>query len=236
MRSTSPVFCAIDRADLNGALATSRALEDVVGGLKLGLEFTTANGPAGVRAIVALGLPVFLDLKFHDIPNTVAGAVRAAAALDVAMLTLHAAGGRAMLRAAVDTVAGHERRPQLLGVTVLTSLADDDLADMGVPGGALDQALRLADLALGAGCDGLVCSPLEIAPLRARFGRAVPLVVPGVRPAASARADQKRTLGPAEAIAAGADILVIGRPVTAASDPRAAALAIDTEIRTARAA
>jgi len=236
MTEASPVFCALDRPDLDGALGLGRALVDVVGGLKVGLEFITANGPTGVRQVVALGLPVFLDGKFHDIPNTVAGAVRAAASLGVAMLTLHVAGGPAMLRAAVDAAHLAQPCPQLLGVTVLTSLDDADLAGLGVPHKVSDQVLRLAELARNSGLDGVVCSPHEVALLRQRFGPEFKLVVPGIRPKALDRRDQKRTLGPAEAIAAGADLLVIGRPITAAADPRAAAAAIGAEIGALRAA
>jgi orotidine-5'-phosphate decarboxylase len=236
MTSPSPIFCALDRPDLAGALALGRSLRGAVGGLKVGLEFVTANGPEGVRRVVALGLPVFLDVKLHDIPNTVGGAVRAAGALGVTMLTLHAAGGAAMLRAALAASEEGERPPLLLGVTVLTSLDEADLKATGVSGSALDQVLRLADLAVSCGLRGLVCAPQEIAALRARFGHEVTLVVPGIRPAASMAADQKRTLTPAEAIAAGADLLVVGRPITAAPDPRAAALAIAAEITAAQAA
>ncbi|MGH6915816.1 MAG: orotidine-5'-phosphate decarboxylase, partial [Geminicoccales bacterium] len=159
MNARSPVFCAIDRPDLEGALGLARSLLDVVGGLKVGLEFTTAQGPEGVRRIVALGRPVFLDAKLHDIPKTVAGAVRAASRLGVAMLTLHASGGRAMLRAALEANRQVERPPLLLGVTVLTSMDEADLEATGVAGKALDQVLRLAELALGCGLEGLVCSP-----------------------------------------------------------------------------
>jgi orotidine-5'-phosphate decarboxylase len=236
MTMRPPVFCAIDRPDLAGALEFCRTLADVVGGFKLGLEFTTANGPAGVRAVVALGLPVFLDLKFHDIPNTVAGAVRAAGGLGVAMLNLHVAGGPAMLRAAVEAAQGCAPRPALLGVTVLTSVDDADLATIGVPRSAGDQVLRLAALAQSCGLDGVVCSPREIAALRSRCGPNFKLVVPGIRPVGSSLGDQKRTLGPAAAVAAGADWVVIGRPITGAPDPRAAAAAIGAEIAAARAA
>ena len=236
MTMPSPVVCAIDRPDLDGALRLGRALQGVVGGLKVGLEFVTANGPDGVRQIVALGLPVFLDVKYHDIPNTVAGAVRAATALGVAMITIHAAGGSAMLRAAVEAAAGSEPRPWLLGVTVLTSLDGADLAATGIAGSPGEQVLRLGELAAAAGLDGLIASPLEIAPLRKRFGTDLKLVVPGIRPAGGGDHDQKRTLGPAEAIQAGADLLVVGRPITQAPDPRAAAAAIDEQIRLARAA
>ncbi len=236
MTEPSPVFCALDRPDLDGALGLCRSLRGVVGGFKVGLEFMTANGPDGVRRVVALGLPVFLDGKFHDIPNTVAGAVRAAASLDVAMLTLHVAGGPAMLRAAVEAAHLQEPCPKLLGVTVLTSLDDADLAALGVPHKVTDQVLRLAELAWSAGLDGVVCSPHEVPLLRECFGREFKLVVPGIRPRAFARGDQKRTMSPAETIAAGADLLVIGRPITEAAEPRAAAAAIGAEIQALRAA
>jgi orotidine-5'-phosphate decarboxylase len=236
MTQPAPVFCAIDRPDLEGALELCRTLRGVVGGFKLGLEFITANGPHGVRQVVALGAPVFLDGKFHDIPNTVAGAVRAAWSLGVAMLNLHVSGGPAMLRAAVEAARLREPCPKLLGVTVLTSIDDADLAAVGVPHKVTDQVLRLAELAWETGLDGVVCSPREILPLRERFGREFTLVVPGIRPDDSRTGDQKRTLGPGRAIAAGADGLVIGRPITEAPDPRAAAAAIAAEIRTARAA
>jgi orotidine-5'-phosphate decarboxylase len=235
MSAASPVFCAIDRPDPEVALALCRSLLGAVGGLKVGLEFTAANGPQGVRRVVDLGLPVFLDAKLHDIPNTVAGALRAICRLGVAMVTLHAAGGAAMLRAAVEATREVGRAPLLLGVTVLTSIDEADLRATGVPDKALDQVLRLADLAVECGLRGLVCSPLEIAPLRQRFGSEVKLVVPGIRPPAVAD-DQKRIMTPAQAIAAGADFLVIGRPITAAADPRVAALAIDAEIAAAKAA
>ncbi|MFO1073378.1 MAG: orotidine-5'-phosphate decarboxylase [Geminicoccaceae bacterium] len=221
----NPIFCAIDLADRDAALALARTVAPHVGGLKLGLEFVTAHGPAGIAAIQALGLPIFLDLKFHDIPNTVAGAVRSACGLGVAMLTLHASGGRAMLEAAVEAAAAAPRRPWLLAVTVLTSLDQADLADLGIAERAADHARRLGELALAAGMDGLVCSPHEIAPLRAAFGPTPKLVVPGIRPA-TAGDDQKRTMGPAEALALGADALVIGRPITQAPAPAAAAATI----------
>lgn len=236
MTTTSPVFCAIDRPDLSGALLLARSLNrQAIGGLKLGLEFMTANGPSGVRSIVDLGLPVFLDLKFHDIPNTVAGAVRAAADLGVTMLTLHLQGGPAMLWAAADAIKNlGDQRPMLLGVSVLTSMDDKDLAAVGVEGSTEAQVLRLAMLARKTGLDGMVCSPREIKPLRQTFGNSMKLVVPGIRPAGCAAGDQKRTLTPGDAIKAGADYLVIGRPITAAGSPRVAALAIKDEIEAAR--
>ncbi|HZS81773.1 MAG TPA: orotidine-5'-phosphate decarboxylase [Stellaceae bacterium] len=234
MRRDNPIYCAIDTADPEAARALAGAVSPFVGGLKLGLEFCTANGPAAARR-VAGEVPLFLDLKLHDIPNTVAGAVRAAAALGPALLTLHCAGGKAMMEAAAaaakEAAPPGGRRMQLLGVTVLTSLGDDDLDEVGQRGPALDQARRLAALARRAGLDGIVCSPLEVAALRRECGRDFLLVVPGIRPASARGADdQKRVMTAREAIAAGADHLVIGRPITAAPDPAAAARAIASEI------
>jgi orotidine-5'-phosphate decarboxylase len=236
MTDAPAIFCALDRADLDGALALGRSLVGVVDGLKVGLEFVTANGPDGVRRVVDLGLPVFLDVKFHDIPNTVAGAVAAARALGVAMLTLHVAGGPEMLRAAVESARAGVPCPKLIGVTVLTSLDDADLAALGISEKVQAHVLRLAELAWDTGLDGIVCAPPEIALLRGRFEHDFQLVVPGIRPAGSVVGDQKRARSPADAAAAGADVLVIGRPITAASDPRAAAQAISAEIAAARAA
>ena len=230
------IFCALDRPDLEGALALGRGLRDVVDGFKVGLEFVTANGPGGVRAVGELGLPVFLDLKFHDIPNTVAGAVGAARALGVAMLTLHVAGGPEMLRAAVEAARSREPCPRLIGVTVLTSLEDADLAALGVAEKVPAHVARLAGLAWDSGLDGIVCAPHEVALLRSRFAPDFTLVVPGIRPSGSVAGDQKRTQSPADAVAAGADVLVVGRPITQARDPRAAAQAIRAEIAAARAA
>jgi orotidine-5'-phosphate decarboxylase len=232
---TSPVFCALDLPDLDGAVSLAAHVRDEVGGFKVGLELLAAHGPDAVRCVVALGSPVFLDFKFHDIPNTVAGAVRAASRFQVAMLTVHAAGGRAMIRAAVDAASEAAVRPKILAVTVLTSLEDGDLAEIGFAQGVADQALRLADLAVRAGADGVVCSPHEVGAMRARFGPEVQLVVPGIRPAGSTDPDdQRRTLGPAEALAEGADVLVVGRPITAAADPVAAARAIAAELAATR--
>jgi orotidine-5'-phosphate decarboxylase len=236
MSKPPAVFCALDRPDLEGALALGRSLVDVVGGLKVGLEFVTANGPDGVRRVVDLGLPVFLDVKFHDIPNTVARAVQAAGALGVAMLNLHVAGGPAMLGAAVAVAKSLRPRPWLLGVTVLTSVDDRDLATLGVAEPAADQVLRLAGIAQAAGLDGVICSPHEIAALRRRCGAGFKLVVPGIRPRNGPADDQKRVMSPKEAAMLGADVLVIGRPINQAPDPRAAAQAIDAEIAAAVAA
>jgi orotidine-5'-phosphate decarboxylase len=215
----NPVFVALDTVDRGRARALADAVRPHVGGLKLGLEFFCANGPDAVRE-VAGEAPLFLDLKLHDIPNTVAGAVRAVMPLRPALLTLQAGGGPAMLRAAVDAAAGEVK---LLGVTVLTSLDDGDLERVGQRGPVLDQARRLAGLARDSGLAGIVCSPHEIRALRAECGPGFLLVVPGIRPAGAGAGDQKRVMTPAEALAAGADHLVIGRPITAAPDPAAAA-------------
>ncbi len=228
------IFVALDTHDLRRAAALARDLAGLVGGVKIGKEFFTAHGPDGVRA-VAGGVPLFLDLKFHDIPNTVAGALRSAIHLRPAFVNVHAAGGRAMLEAALQAVAeGAEDadvpRPQLLGVTVLTSLSDDDLREVGQSGPVADQVVRLARLARSCGLDGVVCSPREIAVLRAACGPDFVLMVPGIRPSWAAAGDQKRTMTPAEALAAGADYLVIGRPVTEAPDAAAAARRIVEEI------
>ena len=223
------IFCAIDTADLDEAARLAVALRGRVGGLKLGKEFFTAHGPDGVKRLAADGARVFLDLKFHDIPNTVAGAVRAALPLDCAMLTIHASGGTAMVRAAAEA-RGHARTPLILAVTVLTSLGESDLESVGQQGPVATQVLRLARLARAAGADGIVASPHEVASLRAALGREAILVVPGVRPSWAGADDQKRVMTPAEAVAAGADYLVIGRPITRDRDPAAAAQRIAAEI------
>lgn len=237
----NPVFVALDRPDLSGAIELASSLAPHVGGIKLGLELFMSEGPQGIRRMGELGLPIFLDAKLHDIPNTVAGAMRGVVALPVAMVTLHAAGGLEMMRTAVAIAEASEQRPWVLAVTVLTSLDQADLAATGMRGSMTEQALRLAELALQAGCHGIVCSPMEVAAMREAFGPATKLVVPGVRPKSRAPGtrgdDQKRTLDPVEAIAAGADRLVIGRPITAEPDPVAAARAIAGELgRAGRAA
>lgn len=233
--AVSRVFVALDTTSVADAVDRARAMRGAVAGVKLGLEFFSANGPAGVRQVVAEGLPLFLDLKFHDIPNTVAGAVRAVTPLGPFMLNVHAAGGVAMMRAALDACADTAakvgvRRPRVIAVTVLTSLGNDDLATIGQQGAAADQVRRLAALAQEAGLDGVVCSPQEIELLRRDCGRDFVLVTPGIRPAGAAAGDQKRVMTPAEAVRRGADYLVIGRPITAAEDPAAAARAIAADI------
>ena len=224
---TKRLIVALDTADRQQAQDWAEASAPHCGMLKLGLEFFLANGPAGVRLITQA--PIFLDLKLHDIPNTVAGAVRALRAISPAMLTLHAAGGAAMIAAARRAADGGPKPPKLLAVTVLTSLDQPALNATGVPGSPADQVLRLAEIALGAGADGLVCSAHEVEALRRRFGTAPILVVPGIRPAGAAFGDQARVMSPREAVAAGADYLVVGRPVTEAADPGAAAAMVAAE-------
>jgi orotidine-5'-phosphate decarboxylase len=230
-RRTHPVFCAIDTPDLANAKALADVAAEAGFGIKLGKEFFAANGPEGVREVREPGTPLFLDVKFHDIPNTVAGAIRSAATLAPTFITVHAAGGPAMLRAAAAAAAEFGAvRPKLLGVTVLTSLDAGDLAATGVTGTVEQQVLRLGRLAIDCGLDGLICAPQEIVPLRAAIGTQAVLVVPGIRPAGSDAGDQKRVMTPREALKAGADWLVIGRPITAAPDPAAAVAAIAAEI------
>ena len=225
------LIAALDVADTQVALSLARALAGQVGLVKLGLEFFTAQGPAGMRAVAEAGLPIFLDLKLHDIPNTVAGAVRSLAPLSPAMLTLHAGGGLAMLRAAREAAESWPApRPMLLAVTVLTSLDAPALAATGVPDSPQAQVLRLAELAAQAGIDGLVCSPAEVAPIRARFADSLALVVPGIRPVGSAAGDQARIATPAQAVADGADWLVVGRPIVQAAEPARAARAIADQL------
>jgi len=223
----NPIFVAVDTPDIAAARALVAAVAPHVGGVKLGLEFFCAHGAAGVAAVMdgqglPQKLPLFLDLKLHDIPNTVAGAVRSLAPLAPAILTVHAAGGHAMLAAARAAAPSTTR---VVAVTVLTSLDDADLLAAGVPDGAAVQAARLAQVTRAAGLDGIVCSPHEVAAVKAAWPGGL-FVVPGVRPAGSDVGDQKRVMTPADALAAGAGVLVIGRPITAAPDPAAAAAAI----------
>lgn len=219
------VFVAIDTANLAQALRLVKKLSVVPLHYKLGLKFFSAQGIAGVekiRAVAGRKSDIFLDLKFHDIPNTVSGAVSAALKAEPQFLTVHASGGRAMVRAAVD--AAKESSVKILAVTVLTHLDDADLKSVGQSLPVAEQVLRLAHLARGAGADGVVCSPHEIEMLRKEMGKDFLLVTPGIRPAGYARADdQKRTLTPEEAVKLGADYLVVGRPITEAADPAAAA-------------
>lgn len=232
---TSPasrIFCAVDTTDIDSARRLAGQVNGAVGGIKLGLEFFIAQGPAGVRAVIGDdGPPLFLDLKLHDIPNTVASGVRAALPLKPAFMTIHASGGGAMMRAAAEAAAAAGAgRPKILAVTVLTSLDAGDLDAVGQATPVADQVTRLARLAKDSGVDGVVCSPAEVAVLRAACGPDFILMVPGIRPVWAATNDQKRIMTPAEALAAGADHLVIGRPITGDADPAAAARRIAAEI------
>jgi orotidine-5'-phosphate decarboxylase len=211
----NPIFVAIDTPDLDRAMALAKAVRDHAGGVKLGLEFFAAQGPEGVRAIAALGLPLFLDLKLHDIPNTVAKAVEALARLKPAILTVHAAGGRAMLEAAK---AAAPQDCKVVGVTVLTSLDQNDLREAGIESSPADQVGRLARLAKATGLDGIVCSGAEVAAARTNWPGGY-FVVPGVRPSGAETTDQKRVVTPRQALDHGASVLVIGRPITGADDP-----------------
>lgn len=209
-----PIFVAIDTPELEQAVAIAEAVRDDAGGVKLGLEFFSANGPAGVERIARLGLPIFLDLKLHDIPNTVGKAVAALAPLNPAILTVHAAGGRAMLAAAKKAAPDTTK---VVAVTVLTSLDESDLAGTGIPSAPSDQVIRLAMLARDSGVDGIVCSGAEVSSVRGLWREGF-IVVPGVRPAGGEAADQKRVVTPRQAIDNGASVIVIGRPITNAAD------------------
>ena len=211
----NPIYVAIDTPDIHRAAALARDVRGLVGGVKLGLEFFCANGHEGVLRIAEGELPIFLDLKLHDIPNTVGKAVEALALLEPAILTVHAAGGREMLAAAK---AAAPPMTKIVGVTVLTSLDEADLASTGIHGSPADQVKRLAALARESGIDGIVCSGAEVAAVRGDWPEGF-FVVPGVRPAGAEAGDQKRVVTPAQALADGASILVIGRPITAADDP-----------------
>lgn len=218
----TPIFVALDTQDVHRAAAIARDVSGIAAGVKLGLEFFYANGDEGVLRIAEHGTQVFLDLKLHDIPNTVEKAVRALAHLDPAILTVHAGGGKAMMAAAK---AAAPPRTKVVGVTVLTSLDGDDLASVGVRSSAATQVERLAGLAREAGLDGIVCSGAEVAAARAEWPGGF-FVVPGVRPAGWANGDQKRVVTPRQAIDDGASVLVVGRPITEAPNPRRAIMDI----------
>jgi orotidine-5'-phosphate decarboxylase len=227
MEARERICAALDFPSWAEAEPFARAVAPAVGMLKVGLEIFAAEGPPAVRAAAALGRPVFLDLKLHDIPNTVEGAARSAARSGAALLTVHASGGAEMVRAAVR---GAEGKLRVLAVTVLTSLDADALRAIGLDGPPEAAVVRLAKLAVSAGAGGLVCSPHEVRAVRAAVGPGPLLVVPGVRPAGAAKGDQARVATPAEAVAAGADVIVVGRPLRDAADPVAAARAIAAAI------
>jgi orotidine-5'-phosphate decarboxylase len=220
MTSRERICAALDFGTWAEAEPFARAVAPEVGMLKVGLEMFAAEGPPAVRAAAALGRPVFLDLKLHDIPNTVEGAARSAARSGASLLTVHASGGPDMVRAAVRGAGPGVR---ILAVTVLTSIDDAALAAVGLAGPAEAAVVRLAKLAVGAGAGGIVCSPLEVAAVRAAVGPGPLLVIPGVRPAGAAKGDQARVATPADAVRSGADVLVIGRPLREGGDPAARA-------------
>lgn len=224
------IIVALDFPDAESALALSRRLSPQLCRLKVGKELFTAAGPALVEKLRQNGFAIFLDLKFHDIPSTVAQACKAVAAMGVWMLDVHAGGGRAMMTAAREALAGASVRPLLVAVTVLTSLDADGLREVGMEGTPEQAAARLARLTLDCGLDGVVCSPLENRRLRRECGPEFLLVTPGIRPAAQAGDDQKRVATPRAALEQGSSYLVIGRPITRAADPLAALRAIDAEI------
>lgn len=233
----NPILVALDVESAAKALALADALRGSVGGFKIGKQLFTAAGPAMVRELTERGDRVFLDLKFHDIPNTVAGAVHSAVATGAWMVNVHASGGSAMMRAAADAARQAAEksgtpRPLVIAVTVLTSMDNETLAEIGVARPMLDQVVHLATLAKASGLDGVVASPQEVRAIRAACGSDFEIVTPGIRPAdQQGKDDQARTLTPAQAIAAGSSYLVIGRPITAAPDPRQAADAIVATLR-----
>ena len=234
----NPVFCALDTQDPARAIELAEKLSSHIGGIKIGMEFFYAAGLSGYQNLAATGLPIFLDLKLHDIPNTVAAAVKALCPLQPAILNVHAGGGLDMMRAASkaakDTAAENDlTAPLMIAVTVLTSLEDEDLNQIGVNATPRDQVLRLADLAQQADMGGVVCSAHEVEAIRNQCGPHFKLIVPGIRPAGHATDDQKRIMTPEAALEAGADILVIGRAITQAADPAQAASAISASLKSA---
>ena len=230
MKKKAPIFVSIDTTDLVKAKKLASSLQGLVAGIKLGKEFFTQNGPAGVLSISKSGLPIFLDLKFHDIPNTVVGAINAATKLKPAMLNIHATGGKSMMKAAAKAIANKSNRPLLLGVTILTSLEQMDTNEVGFHGSVSNLVVKLAVLAKECGLDGVVCSPHEIKKIRKSCGSEFKLVTPGIRLNSSKNDDQKRVRSPSQAISDGADYLVIGRPITSAKNPQKAAEEIASSI------
>jgi len=222
----SPIYVAIDTPDLERAKTIAQRVKAHVGGIKLGLEFFMANGRAGVHEMHEIGLPIFLDLKFHDIPNTVAKAIQALRPLEPAILTVHAAGGRAMLE---DAKAAAPTGTKVVAVTMLTSLDDSDLTSIGLKPDPHEQVMRLTELARASGVDGIVCSGSEVAAAKKIWHDGF-FVIPGVRPANGVVGDQKRVVTPRAALDAGASILVVGRPITQAADPDLAAREIEATL------
>lgn len=226
----NPIICAIDTPSIEVASSLVREVSISVGAIKLGLEFFTRHGTDGIKRFAEQIssdqqklLPLFLDLKFHDIPNTVAGAIHATAGINAFMLTVHTQGGKAMMQAAAQAAKDLRNRPLVVGVTILTSLDATDLESIGIKNNIADQVKKLASLAQESGLDGVVCSAHEIEILRSQCGKDFKLIVPGVRPQGSDKGDQKRVMTPKEALAKDADYLVIGRPITEAENPALAA-------------
>ena len=226
----SRIIISLDFASAESALALVAKLDADRCRLKVGKELFTRAGPGLVEKLVGRGFDVFLDLKFHDIPHTVARACSVAAELGIWMLNVHASGGRAMLQSARQAIEKSNHHPLLIAVTVLTSLSNDDLSEVGINASTGEQVLRLARLSRSAGLDGVVCSPNEVASMREEMGAGFKLITPGIRPAGVSRDDQKRVMTPAQAVALGSDFLVIGRPITQAPDPLQALLQIENEI------
>ncbi|WP_265031045.1 orotidine-5'-phosphate decarboxylase [Wolbachia endosymbiont (group B) of Athalia cordata] len=216
----NPIICALDTQDLNEAISWANGLRDKVGMVKLGLEFFAAHGPSGVREVAKCNVPIFLDLKLYDIPNTVARTVEAIKALDVEMLTLHISGGTKMLKEALSVVQG--KKIKLIGVTVLTSMGNEDLSELGVARETKSQVILLAKLAKKIGLHGIVCSALEAQEVRQGCGKDFKIITPGIR-MNRGHDDQKRTATPKEAINSGADYIVIGRPITKSGNPASSA-------------
>lgn len=230
----SPIIVALDYASAEPALALAARLSPELCRLKVGKELFTRSGPQLVETLNRQGFQVFLDLKFHDIPNTVAGAVRAAAELGVWMVNVHAGGGRRMMEAAAKALQSCSSRPLLVGVTVLTSLSDEDMRELGYRQSAQDRVASLAELAADSGLDGVVCSAMEAPELRRARGKDFCLVTPGIRLAGDPAGDQRRVVTPADALELGSDYLVIGRSVTAAADPLAALQRVHGELELAQ--
>ncbi|MDG1996496.1 MAG: orotidine-5'-phosphate decarboxylase [Emcibacteraceae bacterium] len=235
LKPSERILCALDTISIDEASELSSVLEPHVGGIKLGLEFFGANGPSGFKEIAKVNQNIFLDLKLHDIPNTVAKTIHSLMPLRPKIMTIHAAGGAEMMRAAAEAATQAAKdvgceRPIIVGVTILTSLDNEDLDDIGYQNKVAMQVVKLARLAKESGLDGVVCSPHEIKVIKESCGHDFKLVVPGIRPADSAKGDQKRTMTPKEAVELGADYLVIGRPITKSKNPADAAQKIADEI------
>lgn len=222
----SPIFVALDTPDIERAKEIALSVQHHIGGIKLGLEFFAANGPAGIKEMASLDLPIFLDLKLHDIPNTVAKAIQALRPIEPAVLTIHASGGRAMME---DAKAAAPIGTKVVGVSMLTSLDEEDLHETGIMGDPHDHVARLTELARTAGLDGVVCSGREVKAAKALWPDGF-FVVPGVRLPSGNSGDQKRTVSPADALHDGASILVVGRPITQADEPDNAARAIEATL------